>query len=258
MDMEGSMRRYIALLLLLVSSGLMGAETLRIGVFIHSPVVMQDAPGREPYGPGIDYAKAVARALGYEPKIELHPIARILSYLEKGSIDMSLEFGINEERKAFFFFADKPCYLYNASLTVLADHPLDSLSSNADIAGMKIGYILGAYQGVFFDGAKDVTFDYATGDYWIPQNLGKLLARRIDAILDQNEYSCLFEARKQGIEDKIKVLTIPGGGFQGYVVFSRSSPKAEALLRAYNAMNASAARIDENALINEYLEGAEK
>jgi ABC-type amino acid transport substrate-binding protein len=256
--MEGSIRRNIIFLLLLFGASILGAETLRIGVFIHSPVVMQDAPGREPYGPGIDYAKAVARALGYEPKFELHPIARVLSYLEKGSIDMSLEFGIIEERKSFLFFADKPCYLNNASLTILAENPLNSLSSNADIAGMRIGYILGAYQGVFFEGAKGVTFDYATGDYWIPQNLGKLLARRIDAILDQNMYSCLFEARKQGVENKIKVLKIPGGGFEGYVVFSRAAPKGESLLRAYNAMNASAARIDENALIREYIESAEK
>jgi len=84
---------------------------------------------------------------------------------------------------------------------------------------MRIGYILGAYPGSFFSGVTDVVFDNVAGDSWISQNLGKLLAGRIDGVLDQNEYSCLEEARRQGVEDKIRVLPLPVDQIQSYLVY---------------------------------------
>lgn len=248
------MRRYLALLLCLIPLCAACAETLRIGVFLHSPVVMQKTPDGEPYGAGVEYAKAVARALGYEPKVELLPIARILSYLASGELDMALEFALNEERKSIVFYPDKPCYITHPSLTVRADHPLRSIGSIKDIAGMRIGYLLGAYSGSFFAGTTDVTFDYVAGDTWIAQNLAKLLAGRIDAILDQNEFSCRAEARRQGVEAKIRVVLLPGNDVNGYVLFSRARPNAEALLLAYNALNGTPALKDENAILLEYPE----
>lgn len=231
----------------------LGAETLRIGVFLHAPVVMQQASDGAPYGPGVEYAKAVAVALGYEPKIELLPIARILSYLANGNLDMALEFAMNDERKSFVYYPDAPCYVTHTALTVRADHPLREILSVKDVSGMRIGYLLGAYTGTFFTGVSDVTFDYVAGDAWIAQNLSKLLTGRIDAILDQNEYSCLAEARKQGTDQRIRVLLLPGNAVKGYVLFSRARPNAEALLRAYNALNGTPALPDENALVLESL-----
>lgn len=238
----------------LFTISLLGAETLRIGVFLHSPVVMQKTPDGEPFGPGVDYAKAVARALGYEPKIMLLPIARILSYLANGELDISPEFAMNEERKSFLLYPDEPCYITHSALTVRADYPLTAIGSIKDIEGMRIGYLLGAYTGSFFTGATGITFDYVAGDTWIVQNLGKLLSHRIDAILDQNEYSCLAEARRQGLGDKVRVILLPGKDVKGYVVFSRKSPKVDFLLRKYNELNGSTELIDENLLILEYLE----
>lgn len=248
------MRRTVACVLFLCSACVLSAETLRIGVFLHTPVVMQQSASGEPYGPGVDYAKAVARALGYEPRIELLPIARIMSYLASGELDAALELAMNEERKAIVLYPDEPCYVTRPTLTVRADRPLQSISSVKDVSGMRIGYLLGAYTGTFFAGASDVTFDFVTGDNWIAQNLAKLLAGRIDAILDQNEYSCRFEARRQGNESRIKVLPLPGNDVKGYVVFSRAKKNAEALVRAYNAVNGTEALPSENALILEYIE----
>jgi ABC-type amino acid transport substrate-binding protein len=240
------------MLLCVFGVGMAEAEKVRIGVFLHSPIVMQNAPDEEPYGPGVDYAKAVARALGYEPVLSLLPVARILSYLRSGELDMSLEFGMIEERKSYLLYPDTHCLVTQPALTVLADNPLASISSVRDVAGLRIGYILGAYPGHFFDDAKDVFFDHAPGTAWIAQNIGKLLAGRIDAILDQNEFSCLEEARRQGVEDRVKVLTLPVEGFRSYVVFSRASPKGERLLRAYNALEKTG-DLDENALLRAYL-----
>jgi ABC-type amino acid transport substrate-binding protein len=215
---------------------------------------MQKTPDGEPFGPGVDYAKAVARALGYEPKIMLLPIARILSYLANGELDISPEFAMNEERKSFLLYPEKPCYITHPSLTVRADYPLTAIASIKDIEGMRIGYLLGAYTGSFFTGATGITFDYVAGDTWIVQNLGKLLSHRIDAILDQNEYSCLAEARRQNLGNKVRVILLPGKDVKGYVVISRKSANAEALLRSYNTLNGTPGLRDLNTMILEYLE----
>ncbi len=246
------MRLIVVLLLCIALSGRLAADSLRIGVFLHSPLVMRDSPDGDPYGPGVDYAKAVARALGYEAKLVVLPVARILSYLSSGELDMSLEFGMTERRKVFLLYPDDPCLVTQPSLTVRADHRLSSITSVKDISGMRIGYILDAFPGDFFVGAKDVHFDYAPGNSWIAQNLGKLLAGRIDAILDQNEFSCLEEARRQGVEGRVRVLVLPVEGFKSYVVFSRASPKGERLLREYNAL-AKTPDLDENEMLRAYL-----
>jgi ABC-type amino acid transport substrate-binding protein len=246
------MRRFSALILCLLVAGTLHAETLRIGVFPHYPVVMQQARDGEPYGPGVEYAKAIARALGYDPVIVLLPIARLLVYLKTGAIDMSLELGMNEERKSYLLYSDKPSIVFHPSLTVRSEHRLESIASIKDIAGMRIGYLLGAYTGSFFAGATGIEFDYVAGDTWIVQNLGKLLSGRIDAILDQNDYSCIAEARRQGVERQIKVLRLPGEGVKSYIVFSKASPKAGTLLRSFNALQTSEIP-DESAIIEEFL-----
>lgn len=252
------MRRFTALLLCSFIMGYLGAETLRIGVFLHSPVVMQKSPNGEPFGPGIEYAKAVARALGYEPQIELLPLSRIFPTLQNGNLDMSLEVGMNEARKTFVIYPDKPCYITHPSLTVRAESSLTSISSISDVKGLRIGYLLGAYPGSFFVKATGVTFEYVAGDNWIVQNMGKLLSNRIDAILDQNEFSCLAEARRQGAEKNIRVLPLPGEDVKGYVVFSRKLANANSLVRTYNMLNGTQDLPNENALILEYIEKEKK
>lgn len=252
------MRRFTALLLCLLVMGYVGAETLRIGVFLHSPLVMQKSPNGEPFGPGIEYAKAVARALGYEPQIELLPLSRIFPTLQNGNLDMSLEVGMNEERKAYVIYPDKPCYVTHPSLTVRSESSLTSIVSIGDVKGLHIGYLLGAYPGSFFAKGTDVTFEYVAGDTWIAQNMGKLLSYRIDAILDQNEFSCLAEARRQGAEKKIRVLPLPGEDVKGYVIFSRKLANAASLVSAYNALNGTPDLPNENALILEYIEKEKK
>lgn len=246
------MRRSLSLVICLLIALSAHAESLRIGVFPHQPIVMLNPVDGTPSGPGVEYAKAIARALGYEPVVVALPIARLISYLKSGAIDMSLELGMTEERKSFLLYSDEPSIVYHPSLTVRAEHRLDSITSVNDIAGMRIGYLLGAYPGSFFTNAAGVEFETVAGDTWIAQNLGKLLSGRIDAILDQNDYSCIAEARRQGVEGRIKVFRLPGEGVKSYVVFSKASSKAESLLRAFNALDASTAP-DERAFIEESL-----
>jgi len=83
----------------------MRAEDVRIGLYLHPPIVMKASDGT-PYGPGVDYVRAIVLAMGYEPKLELLPLARLMTYLKDGSMDMALEFGMTEERKKFLLYSE--------------------------------------------------------------------------------------------------------------------------------------------------------
>lgn len=161
------MRRYSMILLLLACIGLIQADAVRIGIYLHSPFVMKKTSEGEPYGPGVDYARAVALAMGYESKVEVLPIARLMAYLKDGSIDMGFDFGMTEERKEFLIYSDNTSLVTKPALTVRAEHPLQSINSISDLKGMRIGYILGAYPGNFFARSTDITFDNLAGDSWI-------------------------------------------------------------------------------------------
>lgn len=248
------MNRYLAPFLFLVLTHAIHAETVRIGVFTHYPIVMQNATDGQPYGPGVEYAKAVARALGYEPEVRSLPVSRIISYLKTGELDMAIGLGITEERKAFLHYADEPSIVYHPSITVLSEHRLEAITSVNDLAGMKIGYLLGAYPGSFFKDTRVVEFDLISGDRWIDQNLGKLLLGRIDGILDQNDYSCVAAARRMGVEDRVKVLRLPVEGVKTYIAFSKASPKGTRLLRSFNALDKSSAPNQKNFIEGSLLE----
>ena len=231
------MKRFFVPFLCLFLTYAIDAENIRIGVFTHYPIVMQNASDGSPYGPGVEYAKAVVRALGYEPVVKSLPVSRLIANLKTGELDMAIGLGLTEERMAYLLYANEPSIVYHPSLTVLSDYPLDSIASVNDLAGMKIGYLLGAYPGSFFKGDTGVQFDLIAGDSWIEQNIGKLLLGRIDGILDQNDYSCIAAARRQGVENRIKVLRLPGDGIKSYVTFSKASPRGLSRHRAFNALD---------------------
>lgn len=251
------MRRRIVTMILSVSLSLfMGtsitAKEAIIGVFIHAPHVYKTEETGNVYGPGIDYITEIVRAMGYEPVVRLLPLPRILAFLKSGDIDLSLEFAKTAERAEYLYYPDAPSYIMVPSLTFLSSSTVTEIKTIDDLKGTRIGYLKGASVAAFFKGNSAVVFENVTGENWIQQNLGKLLAGRIDAAMDNNAYSYLEEARRQGLESKIKTLRIPGEGTGFYVVFSKASPKGRELLSQFNRVTATGL-YDEQAMIEKYI-----
>ena len=221
---------------MLALSGLVMAEDARVGVFVHAPNVYQDERTREAYGPSVEYIKAVLKEMGYTPVISVLPIARVFRWLESGEIDVTLEVGRSAERERFLFYPEEPAYVMKPALAFLVENKISKINSIDDVRGMTIGFLSGATSvGDFFSSDPTaVKFDLISGDTWLQQNLSKLLAGRIDAAMDQNPYSYLAEAKNRGVAGKIKVIELPGKGTDAYVVFSRKSPKGQAMVQAYN------------------------
>ncbi len=153
----------------------------------------------------------------------------------------------------FLYYPDKPSLVFKPALTVRAGSRLTMVSSVEDIAGLRIGYLAGASPGPFFENAKNIRFELISGDTWVRQILGMLIAGRVDAGLDQNAYSYRAEAKRQGQEKLIRVIELPGNGTGFYVVFSKKSPKAPEWLRQYNALNEKGL-LDEERMVIDFME----
>jgi ABC-type amino acid transport substrate-binding protein len=139
-----------------------------------------------------------------------------------------------EDRETFLFYPAHPTYTMVQSLTVLSTNKLNEIQSINDLDNTKIGYLFGANIGPFLSSSSAIQFEFVSGDDWIQKNLAKLLSGRIDAALDNNAYSYLAEAKKQGVDDKIKTIPLPGKGTEFYVVFSKKSSRGFELVQKYN------------------------
>lgn len=228
------------------------ADEIKVGVFIHSPIVFQNPKTKEAYGPGVDYIKAVITEMGHSADVMILPMSRMILYLKIGAIDMGLEVGKTEARTVFLYYSDLPVYYSKPAIAVLKGNKLDKINTINDLKGMTIGYLLGAFQGNFFNNSAAVKFDLVSADEWLKQNLAKLIAKRVDAVLDQNAYSLVAEARSMGIEKKIKLLYLPVDMIEGYAIFSKKSPNSIRWLQEFNSVNRSG-KYNENRMIEDYL-----
>lgn len=230
----------------------MEGQEVTVGVFIHAPHVFKNI-SNEPYGPAVEYIKNMVTAMGYKPNIQLLPLSRILSYLKSGNIDISLELLKTEDREEFLFYPAHPTYTMVQSVTVLSTNKLHEIKSINDLNNMKVGYLFGANIGSFLASSSSIQFELVSGDDWIQKNLAKLLSGRIDAALDNNAYSYLAEAKKQGVDDRIKTLPLPGQGTEFYVVFSKKSSRGFELVNKYNDI-VQKGLFNEQIMIEEFLE----
>lgn len=230
-------------ILLLIIGSLASAAEVKVGVFLHFPNVYQDAVTKELKGAAIVYLKSVMKDMGYTPVFVVLPISRIFASLQTGEIDMAGEFMKTPEREVFAWYPDYPATILQPSLFFLTENKLTKIATINDLKGMTIGYIPNSPIPPFLNDPSIVKFDLIGSENWLAQNYQKLLAGRVDAVMDQNPYSFFAEAKKSGNQDKIKVLLLPVEGTNAYMLFSKKSALGKDLVAAYNKV-AAAKRYD--------------
>jgi len=165
---------------------------------------------------------------------------------------VTLEIAKTEERETYLLYAKKPAYRMVKSLTFLATNPINEIRTIDDLAGMRIGYLLGANLGTFLESSNSIQVEYVGGDDWVRLNLAKLLSGRIDAALDNNAYSYLAEAKRQGVMGTIKTLPLPGEVSDYYVAFSKKSARGAELVRKYDELMETG-RFNEQEMLDAFL-----
>jgi hypothetical protein len=117
------------------------------------------------------------------------------------------------------------------------DGPLRRIGSIQDIDGYRIGFVKTqspVYPSFIADHADRLVLDELAGEDWTLRNIKKLLEGRLDAVFELNKYSLSYNARMAGVEDNIRILPLPTSPIDHYYVFSRNSPRARALVEAYD------------------------
>jgi hypothetical protein len=97
-----------------------------------------------------------------------------------------------------------------------------------------------------------ITIENAQGEDYKKMNLDKLLAKRLDAIYDHNEFTLAYEAGRLGIGNRIKVIFLPLDPSPFYIAFSKTE-RGAMFLKLYEPVNNSVVRTDAvRALMKKY------
>ncbi|MEZ4527926.1 MAG: transporter substrate-binding domain-containing protein [Desulfobacterales bacterium] len=229
-------------------------ETVRVAYFITSPHVIIDTGTGKPGGACVElFEKIIAPEMGVTVQWEsaASSIPRQLDQLEKGQVDAGLVFAKNEERMKILNYPQHPYFVSHPTLAFLKSHPIEKISKVEDILGLSIGYGTKAYVSPFMRDER-IRFDLVTTPNWMDLNLKKLLSGRNDAMYQPERSSFLYYMRKQKLEDRIKLISLPETA-ELYTTFSKKARAdlAERYDRAFEKVGGTARYIE---ILSKYLD----
>lgn len=229
---ESSMKKMFVFIFLCVVIGAGFTQTIKIGFFQLEPYSIAEE-GKKTTGFAVEFwEKYLAPKMGVTVQwVGPLPIPRLYSSLDNGEIDAVLAMASNPERAAKYNIPEKPFMYMKASLTFRKDDPIQSIPNLKVLEGMKIGYVEGANMPAFMENDK-ISIDKVAQEDYKATNFQKLLRNRIDAILDLNSISNLYEARRLGFQDQIKLLPLPVEPTPIYSIFAKT-PSATQFLKKY-------------------------
>ncbi len=207
-------------------------QTIKVGYFENQPWVIPQE-GKDPTGAAVDFWQTV---IAPSMKVKTQwvgplPMARMLDDLQKGNLDAVLILGKNPEREKLFLYP-KTSYLgMRVGLALLKENPLQAVKTTQDLEGMRIGYVQGAMIPDFVKSDKIVIDNISTTN-WEQDDFVKMMNKRVDAVMNLNVESLIFQAGKAGYTDKFKFLMLPVQPSLIYTVFTNSA-RGSSLLKLY-------------------------
>ncbi len=188
-------------------------------------------PGGRELGIGVDLTKKVFEALGYRVEYKIMPWTQALEAVRAGKIDAVV--GANSTDDATLIFPKTMIYDITDDFYVLHDDPwtFDSITS---LKGKRIGivadYGYNATLKQFIEKNREESsiIQEAGGNEALRQNIKKLLAGRIDIVLDSKPIID-YALRKEGLESKLRWA---GSMHQGPVYIGFSPAMTQSVKRA--------------------------
>lgn len=230
------------------------AQTAKLAYFETQPHSYLDKATGKPAGAAVAFAEAVFKKAGMAVEwVGPLPFARVVANLESGEVDGTFLLGMNDDRKKFLLYAEKPHNVTYSVLVVKAAHPLKEIKTIDDVKGFKIGYVTDGRIGAFLKDAGDkVSFDLIGSDNWQELNFRKVQGGRIDASYSPVGSSTQYELARLKMDKDFRLLKLPEDPQTGYFAFSRKSPKAALLKDAYDKAVASGSLAYEDFLAAEF------
>lgn len=217
------------------------AEEINMGYFMVPPHHFSRNPQADMAGgAAITFFQAAASRMGHTVKwIGPLPLPRLTQYLKTGTmVDGTVGFPRLPPFEKFLYYPDQPLYMGQPIVGVVKEHPLSQIKTIDDIRGFRIGLVKSLsdrYDPLIDDHRDAVYLERLGGRDWMQQNIEKLIADRLDALFDRQQYTMPYVAATLHMAHKIKILPLPSPPRPMFVVFSKTAPKGKMLLDQYNA-----------------------
>ena len=207
-------------LVLLFSGSLLGAETVKVGIYDNPPKVFLDASGK-PSGIFVDIAQAICAAEGYEAEFVFGTWNEGLERLAAGSVDVMVDVAYSESRGKVFTFGST--YVLESWLEAFVRKGT-SIRAVSEFAGKRIGVLAGSVQEEFL--RNDLTALYGIDitvlsypDY--ESSINALLHSQIDILVAARFFGFSRSPSLQYIESS-HIIFRPSGL---YFAFSKATPE---------------------------------
>lgn len=217
------------------------ADTIKMGYFTLPPHTFQEeGRGANAKGAGIAYFEEAAAKMGYTVKwIGPLPLPRLTEYLKRGTdIDGTVGFPKIPVFEGFLYYTDQPLYMGQPVLGVAKTNPLTEVKTIDDIRGFRIGLIKsssGRYNPLIDNNRDKIMLEELGGEKWMETNIEKLIAGRLNALFDRQQYTMPYVAATLKLDQKIKIIPMPSPPTPMFIAFAKASKNGQALLDKYNA-----------------------
>ncbi len=222
---------------LLIVGTIQAQQVIKVGIFDLKPHMEYNDATKTAKGAAVEYLNAMAKQMGYTLEWSIYPLPRLVAMIYAGELDCTIFLSKNPEREEKLIYSETPLLLIKPILVVKKESLLKEIKTAAEIKGLKIGFLKGANPTSKFMKENESQF---TWELQSPESASKmlysmLLADRIDAIYDNNDITYVYEAKQQGIKDKVRFLYTPDSVGSVFVAASKLSKNGLAFVAAYNA-----------------------
>lgn len=186
-------------------------------------------------GVGVDLARKIFEPLGYKVDYIIMPWARALEESRQGRIDAVV--GANEGDDPTLVYPREGIFFINDGIYVLESSPLE-FSDMDSLNGYRLGVIkdYGYSEKVqnYMAAHRNIpgAVQEVAGETALEQNIKKLLAGRIDALVDSAAVVS-YTLGKMGIEEKVRNIGLVPQG-EVYLGFSPARPDAGRLAAEFD------------------------
>ncbi len=214
-------------------------DVVRLGIFELAPFMMNGKDGSAGGVAADFWREVIGPAMGVDVVVSgPYPIPRLEMMLASGEVDVIPYVTKIPAREAKFLYPSRALMRIAACIVVRRDSPLARVETPSDLFGMKLGFITSAHVPRFVIDER-IEIEYVTTTDFRQTNHLKLMAGRVDALLDINYVSFLFDMRRRGYLQDLRVLPIPVDQVPIYSIFGPSPRGSELRSRFEEALSAA-------------------
>ncbi|AZZ91840.1 transporter substrate-binding domain-containing protein [Hahella sp. KA22] len=215
---------YLALISLIMMSGIVKAETVELVTLQYPPYQYQEED--EVQGLVVNIVNEAFRRVGMDTNIRLNAWPRSLEMVRSGQADAIFTAYKTPEREEFLHYSNVVLMPQEIVLFAKKD---SNISFNGDLtalANVKIGVVRDISYGSTFDEArKNGMFKQISETTNLEQSVKKLESGRIDLLIS-NKYTALAMFKNLGFAGQFKELTPSIQSVPSYIAFSKKKDLA--------------------------------